>query len=123
MNNNVLISEDELQYLKACDFTLHQTNIVVGLCPNCQKAIIVSGFVCPYCGYDNSYTIKEWKELKRKQEIKIIKREETAKTLLGSILETILDATNKTLSFPTEEMREAFYKNFQSEIESCNELL
>ena len=66
MNNDVLISEEELQYLKACDFTLHQVNSVAGLCPNCQKAIIVNGLVCLYCGYDNSYTIKEWEELKRK---------------------------------------------------------
>ena len=37
MSNKVLISEEELQYLKACDFTLHQVNNVVGLCPACKK--------------------------------------------------------------------------------------
>lgn len=30
---------------------------------------------------------------------------------------------NKVLDFPTEEMRDVFYENFKSEIESCNELL
>ena len=30
---------------------------------------------------------------------------------------------NKILDFPTEEMRDVFYENFKSEIESCNELL
>lgn len=59
MSNKVLISEDELQYLRACDFTLHQINNIAGLCPNCQKAILISGLVCLNCGYDNSYTIKE----------------------------------------------------------------
>lgn len=35
----------------------------------------------------------------------------------------ILKVTNKILAFPTEEMRDAFYENFKSEIESCKELL
>ena len=30
---------------------------------------------------------------------------------------------NTILSFPTEEMRDAFYENFKEEIESCKELL
>lgn len=30
---------------------------------------------------------------------------------------------NKVFEFPTEEMRDTFYENFKSEIESCNELL
>ena len=55
MSNKVLISEEELQYLKACDFTLHQVNNVVGLCPACKKAILVDGLVCLNCGYDDSY--------------------------------------------------------------------
>lgn len=64
MSNKVSISEDELQYLRACDFTLHQVNDIVGLCPNYQKAILISRLICLNCGYDNSYTIKEWKEIK-----------------------------------------------------------
>lgn len=55
MNNKVLISEKELQYLKACDFTLHQINRVIGLCLNCKKAILINGLICLNCGYDNSY--------------------------------------------------------------------
>ena len=35
----------------------------------------------------------------------------------------ILKVTNKILVFPTEEMRDAFYKNFKDMIESCKELL
>lgn len=65
MSNKVLISEDELQYLRACDFTLHQVHNIGGLCPNCQKAMLVSGLVCFNCGYDSSYTLEEWKILKK----------------------------------------------------------
>lgn len=69
MNNKVIISEKELQYLEACDFTLHQVSSVIGLCPNCQKAILIDGLVCLNCGYYgstiNSYTIEEWQELNR----------------------------------------------------------
>lgn len=63
MSNKILISEEELQYLRACDFTLHQVNNVVGLCPICKKAILVSGLICLNCGYDNSYTVEEWKQM------------------------------------------------------------
>lgn len=59
MANNVLISKESLQYLRACDFTLHQVCNVEGLCPNCQKAMLVNGLVCFNCGYDSSYTIEE----------------------------------------------------------------
>ena len=55
MSNKVLISEEKLLYLKACDFTLHQVNSVAGLCPACKKAILVDGLVCLNCGYDGSY--------------------------------------------------------------------
>lgn len=65
MSNKVLISEEELQYLKACDFTLHQVNDVVCLCPACKKAVLISGLVCLNCGYDDSYALEEWEEIKR----------------------------------------------------------
>ena len=35
----------------------------------------------------------------------------------------ILKVTNKILVFPTEEMRDTFYKNFKELIEQCKELL
>ena len=35
----------------------------------------------------------------------------------------ILKVTNKILVFPTEEMRDAFYDNFNELIERCKELL
>ena len=63
-SDKVLISEEELRYLKACDFTLHQVNNIVGLCPFCGKAVIISGLVCLNCGYDNSYTLEEWQQIK-----------------------------------------------------------
>lgn len=37
MNDKVLVSKDELQYLRACEFTLHQINRTVGLCADCKK--------------------------------------------------------------------------------------
>ena len=55
MSNKISISEEELQYLKACDFTLHRIRKVEGLCPKCRKAILVYGLLCLNCGYDNSY--------------------------------------------------------------------
>lgn len=55
MNDKVLVSKDELQYLRACEFTLHQINRTVGLCADCKKAILIDGLVCLNCGYDNSY--------------------------------------------------------------------
>ena len=33
------------------------------------------------------------------------------------------EVVNAILAFPTEEMRDAFYENFKSEIEFCKELL
>ena len=65
MSNKVLISEEELRYLKACDFTLHQVNNIVGLCPACKKAILVDGLVCLNCGYDDSYTLEELEQIKK----------------------------------------------------------
>lgn len=35
----------------------------------------------------------------------------------------VISYSNKILAFPTEEMRDAFYENFKSLIESCKELL
>ena len=64
MSNKVLISEEELQYLKACDFTLHQVKNVIGLCPACGKAVLISRLVCLNCGYDDSYTLEEWEQIK-----------------------------------------------------------
>ena len=59
----VTISADELKYLKACEVTLYAYQSVVGLCPNCKKAMLLEGLICPHCGYDNSYSIKEWRQM------------------------------------------------------------
>lgn len=69
MSNKVLISEEELQYLKACDFTLHRVNNAVGLCPACKKAILVDGLVCLNCDYDRSYTLEEWEQIKNNRRL------------------------------------------------------
>lgn len=49
------VDEEELKYLKACQYTLEVFNNVRGLCPKCKGAIIIDGWVCPCCGYDSSY--------------------------------------------------------------------
>lgn len=47
--------EEELKYLKACQYTLEAFNKVIGLCHKCKEAIIIDGWVCPCCGYYSSY--------------------------------------------------------------------
>ena len=61
--NEVLISTDELKRLKACEATLYAFQQVVGLCPNCEKAMLLNGLICPNCGYDSSYSVEEWKQM------------------------------------------------------------
>ena len=46
--------EEELEYLKACQYTLEVFNTVRGLYPKCKKSVIIDGWVCPCCGYDSS---------------------------------------------------------------------
>lgn len=65
MSDKILVSKDDLQYLEACEFTLHQFYNVAGLCPNCKKAMLINGLLCPNCNYDNSYTLEEWKILQK----------------------------------------------------------
>ena len=59
----VTISVDELKYLKACKTSLYAYLNVVGLCPNCEKAMLWYGYICPHCGYDDTYSIKEWRQM------------------------------------------------------------
>ena len=61
--NEVLISADELKRLKACEVTLYAYQRVVGLCPICEKAILLDGLICPKCGYDNSSSVEEWRQM------------------------------------------------------------
>lgn len=51
------LHEEDLEYLKACQYTLEAFNQVRGLCPKCKNAVIIKGWVCPCCGYDSSYEI------------------------------------------------------------------
>ena len=37
--------EDELEYLKACQYALESFNKVIGLCPKCGKSVIIDGWV------------------------------------------------------------------------------
>lgn len=59
----VLISVDELKRLKACEVTLYAYQRVDGLCPVCEGAMLLSGLICPNCGYDNSTPVEEWKQM------------------------------------------------------------
>ena len=59
----VLISVDELKRLKACEVTLYAYQRVNGLCPVCEGAMLLSGLICPNCGYDNSTPVEEWKQM------------------------------------------------------------
>ena len=64
--NEVLISTDELKRLKACEVSLYAYQRVVGLCPVCEKAMLLDGFICPKCGYDNFSSVEEWKQMLEK---------------------------------------------------------
>ena len=47
-------NEEELEYLRACKFTLNNFRRVKDICPKCREAVLIDGYVCPYCGYDSS---------------------------------------------------------------------
>ena len=59
----VLISVNELKRLKACEVTLYAYQSVNGLCPVCERAMLLSGLICPNCSYDNSTPVEEWKQM------------------------------------------------------------
>lgn len=59
----VLISVDELKRLEACEVTLYAYQRVDGLCPVCEGAMLLSGLICPNCGYDNWTPVEEWKQM------------------------------------------------------------
>ena len=61
--DEVLVSADELRRLKACEVTLYAYQSVKGLCPICERAMLLNGLICPNCGYDGSYSVKEWKRM------------------------------------------------------------
>lgn len=48
------VDEEELEYLKACQYALESFYEVRGLCPKCKKSVIIDGWVCPCCRYDSS---------------------------------------------------------------------
>ena len=59
----VTILSDELKRLKACAVTLYAYQSVKGLCPICEKAMLLDGLICPRCGYDNCSSVEEWKQM------------------------------------------------------------
>lgn len=59
----IVVSVDYLKRLEACEATLYAFQQVVGLCPVCGKAMLCYGYKCSHCGYDNSYSVKEWKQM------------------------------------------------------------
>ena len=46
--------KEELEYLRACEFTLNAFTRVKDIYPKCREAVIVDRYVCPCCGYDSS---------------------------------------------------------------------
>lgn len=64
----VLISVDELKRLEACEVTLYAYQRVNGLCPVCEGAMLLSGLICPNCGYGNSTPVEEWKQMHENEE-------------------------------------------------------
>ena len=46
--------KEELEYLRACEFTLDAFMRVKDICPKFREAVIIDGYVCPCCGYDSS---------------------------------------------------------------------
>lgn len=63
--DEVLISIDRLKFLKACETTLYAYQRVNGLCPVCKRAVLLEGLICPYCDYDNSSSVEEWKQIQQ----------------------------------------------------------
>ena len=61
--NHTIVSKSDLEYLEACECSLNSFADPVGLCPICRKAILIRGYVCPSCGYDSSYSVKEWNKM------------------------------------------------------------
>lgn len=47
-------AEEELEYLRACQYTLDSYMRIEDICPKCREAVITDGYVCPCCGYDSS---------------------------------------------------------------------
>lgn len=64
----VLISADELKRFEACEVTLYAYQRVDGLCPVCERAMLLSGLICPNCGYDNSTPVEKWKQMHENKE-------------------------------------------------------
>ena len=59
----IVVSVDYLKRLEACEITLYAYQSVKGLCPICEKAMLLNGLICPNCGYDSSYSVEEWKQM------------------------------------------------------------
>lgn len=48
------VNSEEIKHLRACAYTLYAFQNPTHICPKCGKAMMVDGFVCPCCGYDDS---------------------------------------------------------------------
>ena len=58
-NNQVTINKSEYDDLKAASYTLFAMQNPLMVCPKCKQAYLLSGYVCPCCGYDYSYDYDE----------------------------------------------------------------
>ena len=63
--DEVLISINRLKFLEACEVSLYEYQRAVGLCPICERAILLDGLICPRCGYDNCTSVEEWKQMQQ----------------------------------------------------------
>lgn len=52
--NEFSIAKTEYDYLRACEYTLYAYANPTHICPKCGKAMMLDGFVCFNCGYDDS---------------------------------------------------------------------
>ena len=54
----VLISADELERLKACEDALYFYHRDIQLCPVCKRGMLCDGNICTHCGYDDSDSVE-----------------------------------------------------------------
>ena len=59
----VLISANKLKHLEACEVTFYYYHRDIRLCPACEKGMLCDGNICPYCDYDGSTPVEEWKKM------------------------------------------------------------
>ena len=52
--NKIIIDKEEYKYYQAIDYTINSFLHITRICPKCNNAMLVDGYVCPCCNYDDS---------------------------------------------------------------------